>query len=212
MSLANNHTPNYGQAGLQDTFDALDQAGIDYVGAGIDAARAHQPIIKTVNHIKIGWLAYNDSDVVPASYAAAETHAGTALMDITQMQNDALALKNQVDLIIISMHSGTEYQFTPNSRQTAFARAAIDAGADLIIGHHPHVVQSTEYYQDKLIIYSLGNFVFDQMWSQETRQGLIAEIVLNKRGVQSVEYHPVIIDDYSQPRLVDKFDTPSQNL
>ena len=88
-----------------------------------------------------------------------------------------------------------------NSRQTDFARAAIDYGADLVIGHHPHVVQTMEQYQGKYIFYSLGNFVFDQSWSQETKEGLAIELKLSRQGVIEVYFWPVVMEKLAQPRL-----------
>lgn len=201
VSLANNHTPNYGQKGLLDTFKFLAEQKIDYIGAGKDLAEARQLKITEVKGIKIGWLAYNADDVVPISYQASDKRAGTVFMDVELMKSDVLAAKEQVDLVFVSMHAGTEYTAVPNKMQTDFARAAIDVGADLIIGHHPHVVQHLEKYKDKFIIYSLGNFVFDQMWSEPTRRGLAMEISATKNKVEQLRFVPIMIDDYSQPRL-----------
>ncbi|MFA5106994.1 MAG: CapA family protein [Patescibacteria group bacterium] len=201
LSLANNHTPNYGQKGLLDTFDYLTKAGIQYVGAGKNGEEAHTPKIVERAGTRIAFLAYNDSDVVPASYEASSSRAGTALMNINTLKKDIETAKQKADVVFVSMHSGTEYVPGPNARQTAFAHAAIEAGAELVIGHHPHVVQSVEEYQGKLIIYSLGNFVFDQMWSTETQQGVVAEILLAGSTVTNVEFTPIMIEDYAQPRL-----------
>lgn len=201
LSLANNHTPNYGETGLQDTIRYLDEAGIVHVGAGRDM-EAHQPKFVTANGIRFAFLAYNDRDVVPASYEAGETRLGTAFMRIDRMQAAVQGARQFADIVIVSMHSGTEYELFPNDSQTAFARAAIDAGAEIVIGHHPHVVQTREEYKGKYIFYSLGNFVFDQMWSQDTREGLALKIVFTKEGVSDVSYHATEIHDYAQPRLL----------
>ena len=201
VSLANNHTPNYGQKGLLDTFKYLDEQGIKYIGAGKNISEARQLKITETNGIKIGWLAYNADDVVPASYQASSKLAGTVFMDVDKMRTDVASAKKQVDLVFVSMHAGTEYTEVPNSMQVDFAHAAIDAGADLIIGHHPHVVQHLEKYKDKFIIYSLGNFIFDQMWSEPTRHGLMVEVMASKSQVNELKFTPIVIDDYSQPRL-----------
>ena len=102
------------------------------------------------------------------------------------------------------MHSGTEYVNDPNKRQIEFAHNAIDFGADLIIGHHPHVVQTIEKYKDKYIFYSLGNFIFDQMWSQETKEGLIVKFIFEKNKNIQFSIIPIVIEDYSQPRLANE--------
>ncbi len=200
VSLANNHSPNFGAAGLRSTFALLDQARIAYAGAGEDASSARQPVLLEQKGIRLAFLAYNDTDVVPDSYAAGADRPGTVFMDIEPMRQDVASASELADLVIVSMHSGTEYEFTPNPRQEAFARAAIDAGAELVIGHHPHVVQTVERYQGKYILYSLGNFIFDQMWSRETREGMVASITLTAEGVQDIHFQPVVIDDYAQPR------------
>lgn len=203
LSLANNHTPNFGREGLADTLRYLNKQGIAHVGAGIDGVEAAKPAFITVKEITFAFLAYNDHDVVPASYEAGLDHAGTALMDIEAMTNAVYAAQQYADIVIVSMHSGNEYEPAPNDSQTAFAHAAIDAGAEMIIGHHPHVVQTAEVYRGKYIFYSIGNFIFDQMWSQETREGLVLKATFTKTGLSSLSYHPVLIEDYAQPRFLE---------
>ena len=202
LSLANNHTPNFGDKGLMDTFELLSKEGIKYVGAGKDAEDAERAVYMEKNGITFAFLAYNDSDVVPASYAATATRPGTNFMDIPKMEAAVKEAKHQADIIIVSMHSGTEY-VDPNQRQINFAHAAIDAGADFIIGHHPHVLQRVEKYKDKYILYSLGNFIFDQMFSLETRQSVIVKAIFDKEGVKDITFTPVLIYDYAQPRIVE---------
>ncbi len=199
LSLANNHTPNFGQSGLRDTFKYLSDAGLLLAGAGKDEAAARAPALFQAGGRRFAVLAYNDSDVVPASYAASADRAGTAFMDIDRLRADLAAVRPTADVVIVSMHSGSEYTPRPNARQTAFAHAAIDAGADLVIGHHPHVVQTAEIYGGKPILYSLGNFVFDQDWSRETRDGLGARIVFDGNEVGRIELLPLTIENSCQP-------------
>ena len=201
VSLANNHTPNYGQNGLTKTFEYLKEYGIDYVGAGENYSQAYAPLIKEVQGIKLAFLAYNDSDVVPGSYEAGKDWAGTAIMNVKALKAGIEAVRDKADLVIVSMHSGTEYVYFANQRQEEFAHAAIDAGADLVIGHHPHVVQEMEEYKGKYIFYSLGNYIFDQMWSEETRQGEILKLALTRQGIEEFMFIPVVIEDYARPRL-----------
>jgi len=202
VSLANNHTPNFGANGLTDTVKYLDSIGIEHVGAGKNAQDASKAVFTTTNGLKIAWLAYNSPDVVPKSYAASANHAGTNFMDLERMISAVKEARARADLVIVSMHAGTEYKTSPNKTQKEFAHAAIDTGAEMVIGHHPHVVQTMEEYKGKFIFYSLGNFVFDQMWSRETREGLGLKITLTKDGVQDVSFLPLIIDDYAQPHFV----------
>lgn len=201
LSLANNHILNQGPDGLMKTFGYLNTHGIDYCGAGSDARQIFaKTAIREVKGRKIMFLCYAYG---PDNYAAGEDAAGMAMMDEKQLAIDLQKAKEKADFIIISMHDGVEYKHKSAAHQQAFARQAIDNGADLVIGHHPHVVQEVEQYKGKYIFYSLGNFVFDQMWSEATRQGLAVKITLSKDEVKKVEYFPVMIEDYSQPRLAE---------
>ncbi|USN53078.1 MAG: CapA family protein [Candidatus Nomurabacteria bacterium] len=201
VSLANNHSPNFGNDGLLDTISYLDAAGIASTGAGEDLDQAEQPALLTRNGITIAIVAYTWSSLVPASYGASDTQPGTAFMDIANMQSAVQRAQEMADYVFVSMHSGIEYTYTPTQQQIDFAHAAIDAGAELVIGHHPHVVQNIEAYKGKYILYSLGNFIFDQMWSQPTREGMLADIEIDSQeGVTGLDFVPVIIDDYARPR------------
>lgn len=203
MSLANNHTPNFGEKGLEDTFGYLQDAGLQYVGAGMNTQEASQPIYMEKNGIKFAFLAYNDPDVVPATYEASKNHAGTAFMRIDKMSAAVKEAKQKADFVIVSMHSGVEYADKPNNSQIQFAHAAIDAGADLIIGHHPHVVQPIEKYKGKYIFYSLGNFVFDQI-PQETKQSLMIKVYFTKQGISKIALLPVAMANFAQPAMANK--------
>ncbi|MEK7482385.1 MAG: CapA family protein [Patescibacteria group bacterium] len=207
VSLANNHTPNFGEQGLKDTFKYLNEADIKYAGAGKDEQEAYQPVYIEAKGIKFAFLAYNDAGTVPAAYEANSSRAGTAFMRLEKMAEAIKEAKQNADIVIVSMHAGTEYAAEPNDQQINFARAAIDEGADLVIGHHPHVVQTMEKYKGKFIFYSLGNFVFDQMWSPETKQGLMAKIYFSKNGVNKISLLPVVIENYSQPRPANNSET-----
>jgi len=203
LSLANNHMPDFGILGINNTIALLDKAGIYHSGAGLNISEAFKPAIIECKGLKFAFFSFNDSDCVPDSYEASETHHGTSIMNIEQMTQSVMEFDKIADFIVVSMHSGHEYKTKPNEHQINFAHAAIDAGADLVIGHHPHWVQNIEKYKDKYILYSLGNFIFDQMWSQETREGLIAKFFITKNGIRKIEFMPVLIEDYSQPRFMD---------
>jgi poly-gamma-glutamate synthesis protein (capsule biosynthesis protein) len=203
LSLANNHTPNFFKKGLLDTFRYLDEAQIQYVGAGENEERAYSPVYLEKNGINFAFLAYNDSDVVPNSYRAGIDQVGTAFMDLKRLKEGVEEAQKNAEIVIVSMHSGKEYVLEPNDSQKEFAHAAIDYGADLVIGHHPHVVQIAEKYKGKYIFYSLGNFVFDQMWSEETKEGLMVKVYFDKAGVKNLELKPVLIQDYAQPMILE---------
>ena len=203
LSLANNHTPNFGEKGLNDTFNYLDNVGIKYVGAGRNDQEAYQPIYIEKDGIKFAFLAYNDTDVVPAFYEASNNLAGTAFMRIDKMTQTVKEAKQKSDFVIVSMHSGTEYTNKPNDSQINFAHTAIDAGADLIIGHHPHVIQILEKYKEKFIFYSLGNFVFDQPQKQETKEGLAIKVYFTKDKINKISLLPVVMENLAQPRMAE---------
>jgi len=202
LSLANNHSMNFGESGMKDTMNYLDAAGIIHCGAG-EEDLAYAPMYLVAKGIRFAFLAYESPSFVPNSYAAGSDRVGVAFMDKAKMTAAVQQAKQNADLVIVSMHDGVEYTDSPNRNQIDFAHAAIDAGADMVIGHHPHVTQGVELYRDKYIFYSLGNFVFDQMWSRETRRGLILKAYFNKEGATKIELVPVLIEDYAQPQIIE---------
>jgi len=202
LTLANNHTPNFGQDGLKNTFKHLDDNGIEYVGAGLNDTKAQQPVITEVNNIKIGFLAYTYPNSIPSFYQAGESRAGTNFMDIEKLKEDVKNLRDQVDWLIVSMHAGTEYALKPNQNQKDFAHTAIDSGADVVIGHHPHVVQPAEKYKDGYIFYSLGNFIFDQPWSKETQTGLMVKFSFLPNLIENIELIPIRINKKYQAEIL----------
>jgi len=201
VSLANNHFGNQGIDGEKFTFNHLADNNIKYCGAGHNYSEAHEAKNIEAKGIKIGFLAYAYPETL---YVATNNSPGVANMDINQMKKDIERLKDSADIIIVSMHAGAEYTHTPGDFQINFARVAIDTGADLVVGHHPHVVQTTEKYKDGYIIYSLGNLIFDQMWSKETQQGAVARVIIANKKIKSLEFKPVHIYDYNQPDWADE--------
>ncbi len=180
---------------MTDTFKILKDSGIEYIGAGNNFSEARAAKIIKKNGVRFGFLAY----AYPTDlYLASSSTPGMANMDIEAMKKDIAELKKSADVAVVEMHAGAEYTNLPNSQQKNFARAAIDAGADLVVGHHPHWVQITEVYKDKPILYSLGNLVFDQMWSMETRQGAIAVATFKDKKLAGFKIIPIRIDDYGQ--------------
>lgn len=201
VSLANNHTRNRGRAGLVYTLDYLKENGIEYTGAGKNFEEAHQDRVIDIQGLKIAILAYTYSDGNDFTSSVGLDDPDVAFMETEQMEKDVMVAKEENDVVIVSMHAGIEYKHYPNQQQQEFAKAAIDAGAELVLGHHPHVVQSTEKYNNGYIIYSLGNLVFDQMWSEETREGIIARCSFQGSDLNQIEFIPIKIYNYSQPRL-----------
>ncbi len=201
VSLANNHMRNRGRSGLIYTMDYLAGKGIEYSGAGKNFSEAHSFKTIIIKDLKIAFLSYTYSDGNDFTSSVGAEDPDVAFMDVAQMIKDVKWAKENNDVVVVSMHAGIEYKSYPNQQQQEFAKAAIDNGAELILGHHPHVVQTTEKYNDGYIIYSMGNLVFDQMWSEETREGVIAKCKFINKDIREIEFIPIIIENYSQPRL-----------
>jgi poly-gamma-glutamate synthesis protein (capsule biosynthesis protein) len=183
VTMGNNHSVDYGRAALRDTIARLGKAGVQVVGAGKDLDDAHAPaVVKTADGATIGFLGY--SDVWWPGFEATDGHAGVAqaFTSVGRMKKDVKELSAKVDFVVVGFHWGYEYQHYPVSQQTTEAHAAIDAGADLIIGHHPHVLQGFETYHRRLIAYSLGDLVFDHI-SVESGQTVLVDATLKPDGV-----------------------------
>jgi poly-gamma-glutamate synthesis protein (capsule biosynthesis protein) len=202
LSLANNHTLDFKRQGLLDTLRYLDQAGIKYAGAGKTTSEAFAAEFIEIKGMKLAFLAFCDADFVPGSYLAGIENPGVAFLDEEKLKEAVQSAKKKADFVVASMHAGAEYEPEPNLIQIRFARLAIDSGADLVLGHHPHVIQKIEKYKGKYIFYSLGNFVFDQKWSQATREGMAAKIFIGPKGVEKIEILPVFINDQDQPQAI----------
>ena len=197
VSFANNHSRNQGALGIQTTHSLLKENAIATAGAGLSSAEAYAPRYLRAGNLFVAVLAYTYNEKAPTTPRSTPTVAG---MDIGRMQAAVRVAKAKKNFVVVSMHAGTEYTLTRTSQQTKFAHAAIDAGADLVVGHHPHWVQGVEKYKGKPILYSLGNLVFDQPWSLETQQGAVAIVTVSNGRVSKVQYRPVKIDRAAQPR------------
>jgi len=202
LSLANNHAFDYGRQALEDSLAKLSRSGIDYVGAGFNESEAYSPVIKEINGTKIGFLAY--TDLGSPYWKATADASGIAWIDEEQLglaKSQIEKAKSEVDILIVSLHSGEEYTEAPAQFQVEFSKAAIDAGADLTVGHHPHVVQKPEIYNGKYIFYSLGNFIFDQAFSEETMEGQIVEILIENGKIREIIPINIKINEFFQPEI-----------
>lgn len=184
-STANNHAGNQGIEGINSTVHLLEKNNILVTGNGHAA-------IKTLKDKRVGFLGYNDIGA---------PEQGLSWADPQTIQKEVSELRKQVDFLIVTFHWGTEYKHDPDPAQVDLAHLTIDAGADVIIGNHPHWVQGVERYKGKFITYAHGNFVFDQMWSQETREGVLGQYIFSDEGLKKIQFFPIIIEDYSQPRF-----------
>ncbi|MFN8498642.1 MAG: CapA family protein [Anaerolineae bacterium] len=186
-TLENNHISNYGQSGIQETVKNLEAQDVAW-------ADRDTPAIVDVRGLRFGFLAFN---------GVGERFNRRAIA------RQIATLRPQVDVLVVAMHWGREYVDVPdrspgiaNDAPTDIAHFVIDAGADLIIGNHPHRVQAAEVYHDKFITYAHGNFIFDQMWSEETRIGVVGRYTFYDNTLVGVEYTPVQLYEYSQPRVM----------
>ena len=172
-STANNHARDCGPHGVEFTVAWLRSHGIEPLGSSESEARTHEGIVLVRHGIRFGFLGYT-FDQNNGNWR--DTDPRIAMADPKALCRDIAALKTRADIVIVSMHHGIEYQPLPSRAQIAFAHAAIDAGAVLVIGHHPHVIQPEEDYHGGRIFYSLGNLVFDQYQREATQHGEIIQV------------------------------------
>ena len=204
VSLANNHTLDYHHEGMFETMRLLTEHQIAWVGAGQDIQQARTPLIREVNGVKLGFLAYTEMWFVharePISWQATDDEPGVAPAELDMICEDIRTLRELVDCLIVSIHWGKEYDSEANKEQKNLARAAVDAGADIILGHHPHVLQGIEFYKQGVIAYSLGNFVFD-LNLPKTWETMILEFTLSPSGPLDLTILPAYIFGV-QPRIL----------
>lgn len=187
LSVANNHTFDYGREAFEDSLSRLKSAGIDYVGGGFSSTEVHAPLVKQIDETRVAFLAY--SNFVAPFWIVQQQQSGIALADwstLETVKGDVAQAKSQADIVVVSLHAGEEYTKEPTDFQKKFAQIAIDAGADLVVGHHPHVAQPVEQYNNGWIAYSLGNFIFDQDFSKETMEGLMLKVIIENNKIKEV--------------------------
>ncbi|WP_243372157.1 CapA family protein [Geotalea sp. SG265] len=187
LSMANNHMLDYGETGLLETINHLDNLGIKHSGAGKSLADARREAIVSCNGSTVAFLSY--SLTYPEEFFARSRRAGTAPGYPPFFERDISRAKAAADYVVVSFHWGKEGAAMPQRYQISTARKAVDAGANLVIGHHPHVLQGIESYKNALIFYSLGNFAFGSM-SRNSDRSVIARITLDK-GVAEAELIPI---------------------
>jgi len=197
LSVANNHIFDYGREAMEDNFKRLKEARIDYVGGGFNENEAYLPLIKEIGKTKIAFLAY--TNLGSKNWAAKKDRSGIAWLEKKRLIEDVKEAKKLADIVVVSFHFGDEYQLKSNSEQKFFSRLAIDSGADLVIGHHPHVAQEIEKYKDGYIAYSLGNFVFDQGFSKETMEGLLLKVLVENDKIREIIPIEIKINKFFQP-------------
>lgn len=200
VSFANNHTSDYGPAALSETLKLLSGAGIAVVGVGKDMAHARAAKFLEVNGLKIAFLGATPLSPLwltrkNAAPAVAPLNEQLVIEDITS------AREQGADIVVVLLHWGNEYETKHLPSQEIIAHHLIDAGATLVIGHHPHVLQEVEEYNGGIIAYSLGNFVFDQNFSPDTHQGVLLKVTLKGKDVAMVEEVAIQFSDSYQPYI-----------
>jgi poly-gamma-glutamate synthesis protein (capsule biosynthesis protein) len=194
VSVANNHMMDYGGDSLSDTFKYLQDNDITYAGAGQNREEARSYVIKEANGVKVAFIAELNMptvvEEVPEDATLPQPSQKRSLADLTaEIQKAKLA----ADIVVVSFHWGVEYTHNPQAYQKRLARACIDAGADMVLGHHPHVMQGIEIYKGKIILYSMGNLVFDQFRVMTSRTFIFACDFLKNGTVKNAFITPVEI-------------------
>jgi len=214
VTLANNHSTNFGLGPFTDTLKVLKAGGIKYAGGGYNFNEAHQPAVVEAKGVKFAFLSYNS---IEGSIDATSDSAGVAWIrmppfnpdnpqDVQRVEDDIRKAKQQADVVIPCFHWSEEYKYHPNPSMVQLAHKACDAGADMVIGQHPHTVQSIEYYKGKFVAYSLGNFIFDQRHvdingvdvGEQTRKGFVLRCGFLRNRLATLELLPYRINDNCQ--------------
>lgn len=199
VSIANNHMWDYGEEAFLDTLGIVSSRQVAYMGGGKTFEEAHAPVIKDIRGTKIAFLGY--TNLLPSFLGKPGAAPSVAFPDKEQMSLDIKNAREQADIVVVSFHAGEEYMPMHNAYQETIAHAAVDAGAHLVIGHHPHVIQDIEIYKGAYIAYSLGNFVFDQNFSPETGRGLVVKVIIKDKKIVVFEPHEVGFSATYQPFL-----------
>jgi poly-gamma-glutamate capsule biosynthesis protein CapA/YwtB (metallophosphatase superfamily) len=183
VTLANNHSANYGKDGLRETKEYLTQNGILYTGVG-------ELVTITKADTTFGFLGFDKSQ--------------QSKPQLTHEERDLISSSaGSVDVLIIGMHWGVEYQNKALEGQRSLAREFVSLGADAVVGHHPHWLQDYETIDGVPVYYSLGNFVFDQMWSEETKKGMVVELVFDGKNLVGEKQYRTYMKSVGQPEFVD---------
>ncbi|MFZ2541798.1 MAG: CapA family protein [Gallionella sp.] len=193
LSLANNHTLDYGVGGLAQTIETLDAVDIQHPGAGANLMAARQPVMFRINGQQVAILAY--SMTLPENFFAGESKAGTAFGHEEHVREDVMAVRKQADIVLVSFHWGQEGETTLRDYQTRLGHLAIDSGASVVIGHHPHILQGIEHYKDGIILYSLGNFTFGS-YSMLSARSAVAQLHFRNSRLKRLKLFPINVNNF----------------
>ncbi len=217
VSMANNHAvyshSNWGLPAFNDTYGFLTNGGVPVFGAGADLEQARQPFVTEVNGMSIALLGVDGITgnetwpnalgvVAGAGSQATKDHGGTNPLNLDQVTSDIENLAGQHDIVIPFFHMSEQYFWIPQDWAVETARRSIDAGATCVISSHPHTIQGWEIYNGKPIFHGIGNFIYDQMFSVDTRQGYVLELTFRGKNVVGFRIHGHEIEDFTQPRFM----------
>lgn len=205
FTLANNHILDWGIDAVADTMHYLREGGVYFSGVGFTKKEASKPVQFNLKGVQVGIICYND--IYPFSLVQAGKTVETHRLD-SATEEVIRNMKEDFDVLIAAVHTGAEYLPEPEKEKIHTMRTLVDAGVDVVLGTHPHIVQRIEVYGGGLIVYSLGNLIFDQSWSSETSRGLLLEIVFV--GKKPAYYHPrtVLIENARARFLTDEEAVP----
>jgi len=198
VSLANNHAMDYGPEALVHTVDLLEKAGVVALGAGADRAAAHRHrVVAVKDGVRVAFVGV--SMIVPLNFPAGPGSAGIASARPPSWVLDSVRTADgAADVVIVVVHWGVERSTCPSDAQRAFARDLMDAGADAVIGHHPHVLQPVEFSGGRLVAYSLGNFVWHPRWGITGETGVL-QIDFDDDEIVGWTFHPHLLNDDGAP-------------
>lgn len=221
LSLANNHTLDFGSSALSETLVALKNSDIAAVGAGKNLGEARKSAVLTVKGVRVAFLAY--SLTYPKDFYATRAKPGTAEGRISYVKEDVRMARQKSDLVVASFHWGAEGMASPKDYQREVAYAAINAGASLVLGHHPHVLQGIERYKHGLVAYSLGNFAFGTY--NKNKDSMILRVTFDAQGAlkratilpilvfnEKIRFRPIVYGRNDSKRVIDHLSVISRDL
>ncbi len=199
VSVANNHIGDWGHKAMADTFSRLQTVGIEPVGGGASSSPAYRPRYFDVGGLKIAII--GASEFGKGYTEATEKTAGIAVIDKKKLASSTKEALSKSDFVIVSLHFGTEYAPEPNDYQKDVAEFLIDSGANLVVGHHPHVLEPLVSHKGGYIAYSLGNFIFDQDFSSTTMSSAILDLIIANKKIISIKLIPIQLNSNFQPAV-----------
>jgi poly-gamma-glutamate capsule biosynthesis protein CapA/YwtB (metallophosphatase superfamily) len=212
LSLANNHTGDYGEPAMLRTLRRIDRSPVERVGAGLTRDGAWRPVVVERNGVRFGFVAFNAIGETPRATATSPGAAEIRMQprtgplyrpDLRKARREIRSLRRDgVDAVIVLPHWGAQYTHTPVPAQRRVGRALVNAGADVVVGGHPHWVQRVQRHRGTLIVHSLGNFVFDMDFMRQTQEGVVADLRFVGDDLRSVRFTPYVIGSDFAPRVV----------